>query len=213
MIFCYAQGSLMPNWKILVLILLYFVGLIGLQSDWAESFKALSALQLVVSSCLVLTSIQKFTKSFVVRFALIMFLCFIIEVVGVLTTYPFGAYYYGSNLGLKVLGVPLVIALNWALLIYSAKVFFLKYFTNKYLTAFLSATLLTTLDFMIERLAGDLGYWYWLSESIPVQNYVSWFCIAFFCSLMLKEEDCKSNLLATVNLILIVIFFLLLNLF
>jgi bisanhydrobacterioruberin hydratase len=203
----------MLNWKILVLVKLYLVGLIGLKSYWAEIFKVLSAIQLVVSSTLVLTSIPKFTKSFVLRFALIMFLCFIIEVVGVMTSYPFGAYYYGSNLGLKILGVPLVIALNWALLIYSAKVFFLKYCSNKYLTAFVSASLLTGLDFLIEKLAGELGFWFWIADTIPLQNYISWFCIAFFCSLMLKEDDCKPNRIATINLFLILIFFMLLNLF
>jgi len=42
------------------------------------------------------------------------------EVVGVATGLPFGAYAYSDSLGAKLLGVPLVIPLAWAMMAYPA---------------------------------------------------------------------------------------------
>jgi len=44
---------------------------------------------------------------------------FLIEVIGVKTGYIFGRYYYGQSLGYHLLSVPLLIGLNWGVLLYS----------------------------------------------------------------------------------------------
>ena len=44
---------------------------------------------------------------------------FFIEVIGVKTGFIFGSYYYGAAMGIKILAVPLLIGLNWSILVYS----------------------------------------------------------------------------------------------
>ena len=58
------------------------------------------------------------------------FFTFSMEAIGVATGKIFGSYHYGSNMHLKVLGVPLVIAFNWLVLALAINSISLRFFSN-----------------------------------------------------------------------------------
>lgn len=110
---------------------------------------------------------------------------FSMEAMGVATGKIFGAYHYGSNMHLKVLGVPLVIAFNWLVLALAVNGLVLKFFSNKWVVSLFSGLLISCYDFFIEPVAINLDYWKWVNVDVPVQNYIAWCIIGFAVSLPL----------------------------
>jgi len=110
---------------------------------------------------------------------------FAMEAIGVATGKIFGAYQYGSNMHLKVLGVPLVIAFNWLVLALAVNGLSLKFFSNKWVVSIFSGVLIAGYDFFIEPVAINLDYWKWDNTEVPLQNYFAWCIIGFAVSLPL----------------------------
>jgi bisanhydrobacterioruberin hydratase len=121
---------------------------------------------------------------------------YIIEVAGVSTSLIFGEYEYGKNLGVKVLEVPLIIGLNWVIIIWGSTELAAKLKVPIFFTALSAAILAVLLDLLIEPAASFLGYWSWEGDIIPLQNYIAWFIIAFIFSLsyLFLKSDSKSIL-------------------
>jgi len=90
----------------------------------------------------------------------------------------YGSYTYGENLGLKILGVPLVICLNWCLLtIVSADI--AKFIApNKVTRILIGALLMTILDVIIEISAPRFDFWVFKDGIVPLKNYFGWFLVA-----------------------------------
>lgn len=116
---------------------------------------------------------------------------FSMEAVGVATGKIFGSYHYGSNMHLKVLGVPLVIAFNWLVLALAINSLSLRFFSNKWLLSIFSGVLIACYDYFIEPVAINLDYWKWESNVVPIQNYVAWCIIGFFVSYPLHAFKLK----------------------
>ena len=116
---------------------------------------------------------------------------FSMEAIGVATGKIFGAYQYGSNMHLKVFGVPLVIAFNWLVLALAVNHLSLKFFSNKWLVSILSGILISCYDFFIEPVAINLDYWKWDNVDVPIQNYIAWCIIGFAVSLPLHSFKLK----------------------
>ena len=113
---------------------------------------------------------------------------FVAEVIGVKTGVVFGNYYYGNALGYKVLGVPLVISLNWGLLI-NIGVLVATYLSKKpLLIATLAAFIITGVDLLIEQVASQMDYWHFSNGIAGIQNYIGWFIISFFTSICLAPR-------------------------
>jgi len=74
---------------------------------------------------------------------------FSMEAIGVATGKIFGSYHYGSNMHLKVLGVPLVIAFNWLVLALAINSLSLRFFSNKWLLSIFSGVLIAAYDYFI----------------------------------------------------------------
>lgn len=139
---------------------------------------------------------------------------FLIEAAGVNSGLIFGSYTYGQTLGIKLWNTPLLIGVNWLILIYSIGVFLHKYITDRFLFALLGALMMVSIDFLIEPVAIRYDYWSWSNASgaVPLQNYLGWFVVAFmmflfFSSLKFK----KQNSAAVVILVSQACFFLALN--
>jgi bisanhydrobacterioruberin hydratase len=112
---------------------------------------------------------------------------YLMQVIGIRTGLIFGDYLFGERLGANYFGVPLIIGLNYTLVIFCA-VFISKLAGNgKYLTALLAALLVIILDFQIEPAAVKLQYWEWHENIVPLKNYYTWFVIAFFSSLFFDK--------------------------
>lgn len=191
----------------ILLTVLYVIGLIGINSTYVDFFKQISPLQILSCSFLVF-AFAKDQKTLFLKLLIVSVLGFAIELIGVSKGFPFGDYFYGANLGPKLWGVPLVIAINWSILIYSAKLISTRLTKNSFIQAFITATLIVVLDFFIERVAMDLDFWHWTNGIAPIKNYCSWFLIGFSCSYVFNKIE--SNFLAELNFALMLVFFILL---
>lgn len=112
---------------------------------------------------------------------------FSLEVIGVKTGYVFGSYYYGDVLGLKLFDVPLIIGFNWVLIMLGAIGLANRIHQNPLQIALLTGTFAVLFDLMLEPVAIKLGYWNWEKGFIPLENYYSWFGIAYFASLFASK--------------------------
>jgi bisanhydrobacterioruberin hydratase len=113
---------------------------------------------------------------------------YVLEVVGVATGAIFGAYGYGDVLGVKLLGVPLVIGINWAFVILGATTLCARFLRIPALAALASGVLTTGFDWVMEPVAVRMGYWHWDGGAIPARNYVAWFVISGALSFVLVSR-------------------------
>lgn len=110
---------------------------------------------------------------------------FLIEWAGVATGLVFGSYLYGDVLGFKLLGVPLIIGINWTILIYAAAQFANRLSISSWLRPFVGATAVTLSDVLIEPVAVFFEFWTWdyvPFDAIfvaPWQNYLAWWLFSF----------------------------------
>jgi len=157
------------------------------------SFLSLTPLNLVLTAALLFTFHQEWNKAFYIFFFASFFIGFGVEVLGVKTGVIFGEYYYGEVLGFKIAEVPILIGLNWLVLAYSASIIGTKIIQNIVLRTFFGAFMMTALDWLIEPVAIQLGFWTWLSEDIPVLNFIAWFVISFFICLLFQFLQFKKQ--------------------
>ncbi|RFZ93009.1 carotenoid biosynthesis protein [Mucilaginibacter conchicola] len=151
---------------------------------------------------------------FFIFIILIAVLGFTAEWLGVHKYWIFGDYSYGPTLGYKLLDIPLLIGVNWFLLIYSVGVL-IQYsrLRNALIRILLGAAILVLLDVLIEPVAIRFDYWNWESAGIPLKNYGCWFGLSILLlSLFELFRFKKQNMAALVLLITQFVFFGVLNL-
>ena len=151
-----------------------------------DSFLSLTPLNLILTAVLLFAFHQEWNKAFYAFFFTSFAIGFGVEVLGVKTGVIFGEYYYGEVLGFKVAEVPVLIGLNWLVLAYATSIISSSISVNKLLSAGIAAFMMTALDWLIEPVAIQLGFWTWLSEDIPLLNFISWFIISFFICLLFQ---------------------------
>ncbi|PSR14436.1 MAG: carotenoid biosynthesis protein [Bacteroidetes bacterium] len=139
---------------------------------------------------------------------------FFIEVAGVATGRIFGVYHYGPTMWIQWLNVPLVIALNWTLLILATNDLAARWVRSPFLAALVASILIAAYDFCIEPVAIALDYWQWATVSVPFQNYLAWSVVALVFSFPLQYFNIRfQSPLLLVYALAQLVFFLLLNLF
>jgi putative membrane protein len=201
------------QWVLLAIIVIFHtVGFVGLQSTSREYFLSLSPLNLLLSfSCLVL-SFQHFTRRLFLAILVVGVVGFLAEYIGVHTQLLFGDYHYGKNLGFKLVEIPLVIAVNWAMLSFSALAIVFSIRVPLVVKALLSAGLMTFLDVLIEPVAITSDFWSWADGIIPMYNYVCWFVLSFVLHFwLLKRGVVEQNIVGIGLYVILVLFFGLLN--
>jgi len=117
-----------------------------------------------------------------------------IEAVGTATGWPFGNYSYSNILGFALANTPLIIGINW--IIVSLGAYALAKFVGlkKIIPLIITSAVLTLLlDIVMEPAAVKLDYWQWNTDSIPLQNYVSWFLIGLLIAYSLNKLKIKIN--------------------
>lgn len=176
---------------IFCLVVIYTVGIIGMLSPYAAQFVKLTPLNLLVSLGLVLATHSNAdpTKNIHKLLIISYMIGFWVELLGTNTGFPFGAYTYGETLGWKFFNAPLMIGVNWAILVYASLCAVNVWGTkiqNDWLKAALAATLMLGLDIFIEPVAIRTDFWTWQSAGIndwilvaPWANYLAWWCIGF----------------------------------
>jgi bisanhydrobacterioruberin hydratase len=214
-----------------VAILFHAIGLVGMFFN-KDFFVATTSLNLLLMAGLIFYTQEKINFSFL----LFVVACFLtglsVEIIGVNKGYLFGEYEYGKMLGVMVKNVPLVIGVNWFVIMYccgilvhtilekaSAK---LETLTGSPAPALKIVSIISDgamvaviFDWIMEPAAVKLGYWKWLGDGeIPSFNYLTWFGISTILMAafaLLKFE--KQNIFAVNLLLIMMMFFMLIRTF
>jgi putative membrane protein len=137
-----------------------------------------------------------------------------LEIVGVATSLVFGAYQYGNTLGFAILGVPVLIGINWTIIILGLGSVIGQRVVNPVVGALFTASFTVIFDYVMEPVAIAFDYWSWEIGTIPLQNYIAWFIIAFvFSYLFLKRKLKSTNYVPCIIVVVQFFFFLALRLF
>lgn len=165
---------------ITVIVLFHAVGLMGfIVLAFTVLFLKLVPWHLLLMLGVIIYNHKQLNGKFISFAVAIFTLGFCAELIGVHTGLLFGSYSYGQTLGLKSWGIPLVIGINWFLLIYSIGVLMQRSRVKNILVRILTgALLLVLLDFFIEPIAIHFDYWHWADGGIPLKNYLCWFLIS-----------------------------------
>ncbi|MDN3587030.1 carotenoid biosynthesis protein [Pedobacter aquatilis] len=201
--------------SVAIIIIFHLVGLIGFLMPVAQPyFTKLVPFHLLLMFAVIIFSYNADIKRLLL-FICGVFLCgYLVEVLGVKTGKIFGSYYYGTTLGFKVAAVPLLMGVNWVILIFSAgqmiKGFKIR---NGILASLIGGLCLILLDFFLEPTAMKFDYWHWDHNLIPVQNYVAWFIVSvillkFYYALGLKQQKYIGTTMYISQLIFFVVLYM-----
>ena len=168
--------------SIALIFIFYMVGLLGLLSIHSELFLFLTPYNLLLTIGILGVNHTDWKRTWWL-FPLTAIAGFLVEVMGVNTGFPFGNYQYGSVLGIKMMETPLMIGVNWLILIYGANSIS-SHFRIKSAAArvILASCLMVILDFIIEPVAVHYSFWTWEASTIPLSNYIAWFVVSIFIS-------------------------------
>ena len=189
------------------LILVYISGSIGFVIN-PSFFSPFTPYTLLLTCLVFLIHSPEADKKFILAFFSIAFLGYIFEVIGVKTGLIFGKYSYGNGLGIKLLEVPLIISINWAMLICAGIRIVSSIFANKITVLVVAALLVTLIDLLIEQVAPKLDFWQFENGFPGLHNYLGWIGVAFFISYFFYPIIIKANRkVSLIILILQIIFF------
>ena len=167
------------NIIIILLFILHLVGGVALSINSVKPiFLALTPFNLLLTFGLLIFGNNDFSFKFLKILSILFMIGFFIEVFGVCSGLLFGEYHYGKTLGFQLLGVPLIIGVNWIILVVSSFAVSSYFVSNSILKVVLSSFIMVLLDFMIEPVAIRLDFWHWQSGIIPLRNYLMWFLVA-----------------------------------
>lgn len=169
-------------------IILYSVGVTGTAIPFTRQvFIFLTPFILILSIFIIAVfhSDGKYKKDWLV-FTSIFITSFIIEMFGVNTSFPFGEYSYGKGLGIKIWNTPVLIGLNWVLLVYCTGAVLEKINVHNILKINIASALMVIYDIIMEQVAPYMDMWSFDENIIPLKNYLSWFVIALFFHSVIK---------------------------
>ena len=199
----------------IIIVLFHLVGLYGFLTPALELlFIKLVPYHLLLMLGLMVVTVNDRSLGLIKFTAGVYLAGFFIEVIGVNTGQIFGDYIYGTALGIKLWATPLLIGVNWLILVYSTGVFLETFnFKSKWLFSAFGAGILLGIDFLIEPVAIKFDYWSWFEGVIPVQNYLGWYIFSYCLFLFFSASNFnKINKAAVVLLFAQLCFFLALNL-
>lgn len=211
-----------------IAIILHAVGLVGILAYNSDFIIRCTPYNLLICFALLIWTQREKNQAFFSFTILVCVLGYAFEVIGVNTGKLFGDYVYGNVLGPKLFNVPLIIGINWFIIIYCCGIATYTLLMEtigqlspsaagppksiKALTLLTDgATIATLLDWVMEPVALRLEYWTWDKGIIPWFNYFCWFIISmlllgiFNISFFRKKNKFAINLL----LIMFVFFFIL----
>lgn len=192
----------------IVLVIFHCIGLfLFIQSDSASE---LTWMNLSLCGLLVFLSESDWRKGFFI-FTFIFTGGFLIELIGTKTGILFGNYEYGEVLGWKLMGVSLIIGVNWYAIVLAASNIARFVRTGTFLQAIIAGLLCVVLDIAIEPVAVKYAFWIWEGGEIPLFNYVTWFLFAVLFALIYLKNSPKLNKTAAWLFVIWLLFFLILN--
>ncbi|TAH03887.1 MAG: carotenoid biosynthesis protein [Sphingobacteriales bacterium] len=200
----------------LLIVLFHIIGCLGLSfNETRPFFLGLVPFHILLMSGILFANFAKAPNKTIYAAIIVFVAGYIIEVIGVKTGVIFGKYYYGNTLGFKVLSVPLIIGLNWFVVIFSVGGVLRSLLkSSKVLRTIIGAFILVGLDYLIEPVAVKFDYWSWENNIIPFQNYVGWFFVSLVMMAFYNYYDFKkTNTVYKTLFYAQLLFFIALNIF
>jgi len=153
-------------------------GLIGIIYSNASWFIKATPFNLLLSFALLIINIEWNKKLF-----FLVVTCFSVgmlsEIIGVNYGFLFGEYSYGKALGIKFKGVPLIIGINWCLLVFITGYISRFFFNSLIARTFLGIFLMLSLDIVMEPIAPVLDFWKFKEGLASFNNYIGWAIVSF----------------------------------
>lgn len=187
--------NITPRTATIVIILFHAVGLAGFMVPALRPlFLQIVPWHLLLMLLVVVLS-HKIVSGKFATFLLIIFLAgIIVEWIGVHKQWLFGNYAYGTTLGVKLLDIPLMIGVNWFLLIYAAGVTMQRSrLKSIFPRIIVGALILVLLDLLIEPVAIRFDYWQWADGTPPLKNYICWLLVSALMLFTFEKFDFKKQ--------------------
>ncbi|MBN1300700.1 MAG: carotenoid biosynthesis protein [Melioribacteraceae bacterium] len=173
------KKNIKENFYTAVLYVIYAVGIIGhILAPFREIMLSLTSFTLLLTGGLVIINIAPKNKKLIQWIIATYLFTLLLEIAGVKTGLIFGEYHYGEVLKPKIFETPVIIGMNWVLVILGSIKISKRYFNNGLLIILTTALLAVLFDFIMEPVAIKLDYWQWENNTIPLKNYFAWFLIA-----------------------------------
>jgi putative membrane protein len=163
----------------------FLIGILGFAFPFTHDlFRHLIPVTILLMSIIIIIYHKPLNMRFWQITILVAILGFGIEVAGIKTGFLFGDYVYGSILGPKIAEVPIIMGLNWVLMVYGGMAIASRTGLQMIPVSLISALILTITDIVIEKFAILTGMWSWDGGSPPFRNYISWYVASFILSLL-----------------------------
>jgi len=215
-----------------IAIFFHAIGLVGMLFTDNNFFVHSTPFNLLLSFFLLIWTHPEKNKSFYFFIGIVFIVGFLSEVVGVNTGLLFGDYHYSKILGIQLFQVPILIAVNWFIIIYCSGIG-THVLLNKMIhrvakdynepslklkamsVIFDGASLAVLFDWLMEPVAIKLGFWTWGGDgSVPFYNYFCWLLISILLLTVFNFFNFRKENKFAVNLLLTqALFFLILRTF
>ena len=206
------RSSINPQQATVFLVVTHGAGIVGLLSPARHLFQSATPFHLLLTVSVLLYFHQDWRSSFWWFVGGVMLIGYWVEVLGVHTSLVFGSYAYDTTLGVKVLAVPLMIAVNWLLLTYLCGAVVHRFAFSISTKVLLAALLMVAMDYLIEPVAIRYDFWHWETLHPPLHNYLGWLLVALLVQgIFFATAFNKENPLAWPLLIIQAVFFLVLQ--
>ena len=215
-----------------IAIFFHAIGLVGMLFTDNNFFVQSTPFNLLLSFLLLVWTHPEKNKSFYFFIGIVFIVGFLSEVVGVNTGLLFGEYHYSKILGIQLFQVPILIAVNWFIIIYCSGIgthVLLNKVINRVAkdynepslklkamsVIFDGASLAVLFDWLMEPVAIKLGFWTWgVDGSVPFYNYFCWLLISILLLTVFNFFNFRKENKFAVNLLLTqALFFLILRTF
>lgn len=200
------------------ILIFYTVACIGFTVPLTrELFIWLTPLALLLNVFLLLVFDQNKNKPTAYIAFLICFLVgFGVEVIGVNTGILFGNYRYFEGLGFQLVNTPLIIGVNWLLLVYFSRNLIQKFTRSVFTQIIASSFIMVVYDVLLEQVAPLVRFWQFENGEVPLKNYFTWFIVAILLQAIvtlfkLKTENKLAKTLFAAQVIFFVCLFLILR--
>lgn len=199
--------------NLIILLMLYSFFIAGAVFHMFEATRQMVLLMtpftlLICGAAVVITSFRG-QRKFIAYLVITWVITFIIEVLGVKTGSVFGNYWYGGTLGLKVFEVPVIIGLNWVILVMGGTIFVRDVLKigNPIMGACFAGLVTTYVDLFIEPVAIRFDYWTWQSIMPGFKNYFAWWLITAVFAIIFYALKIKPKSSIIVHYVLIQLIF------
>lgn len=181
---------------IFLIWLVHLSGMIGVTLGYEEWFISQTPLNLLLMGGLAAWFLPIRGRKFIGIASLLFALGMLVEWMGVQFGWFFGTYSYGENLGIKVGGVPLLIGMNWALLVIITGAIANSLTSRPGVRAFIGASLMLILDIFMEHSAPRFDFWMFEGGVVPLSNYLAWFAFALLFHYIFQSSKitCKRSI-------------------